>query len=154
MTVYRIDRAIRSDPTESFSGKGGLFVAHRWNQLGTRIVYAASSLPLAALEILVNLPAPRDFPPHIYFRAEIPDHLIGNLTELPTNWSNFPGPPACQHLGSEWVANACTPALRVPSAILPPSEPGNVLLNPLHPEFDATWIQGPHPFTFDHRLHA
>ncbi len=152
MTIYRIDRATRSDPTESFSGQGGLFVAHRWNELGTRIVYAASSLPLACLEILVNLPTPRTLPPLVYFRAEVPDRLVEDTPKLPADWSSFPPTPATQRLGSQWITGARTPALRVPSALLPTNEPGNILLNPSHPTFDLSWVGGPWPLPFDTRL--
>src|ERR1039457_6697686 len=39
----------------AFTGAGGLYVASRWNHLGTAMVYTATSPALAALEFFVNL---------------------------------------------------------------------------------------------------
>lgn len=152
MTVYRIDQPHRSIREEAFSGKGGLHAAGRWNELGTLIVYTASSLALACLETLVHLPRPRALSPRIYYRAEIPDHLVETLPDLPRHWSTYPANPTCQRLGTEWIHARHSPAAQVPSALLPANEPGNILLNPRHKKFDPDWIQGPFPFDYDSRL--
>ena len=53
--AWRIDKAKRS-AASSFSGDGARLVAGRWNSKGRVVVYAASSLSLAALEKFVQNP--------------------------------------------------------------------------------------------------
>ena len=52
--------------------------------------------------------------------------------------------------GSAWLRRGSTAVLVVPSAIVPPE--CNVLLNPLHPDFDKIRIGRAHPFAFDPRM--
>lgn len=53
LTAWRIVQAHRI--TSAFEGEGARRYGGRWNHKGISIVYAAGSLSLAALELLVHL---------------------------------------------------------------------------------------------------
>jgi RES domain-containing protein len=150
MRVFRLGlaRFLRTRK-EAFSGKGGVVSSGRWHTAGHPIVYAAQSLSLAALEILVHLKQTRDVEPFLSYTADIPDNFILKPQPYPTRWKSRID--VSRAFGDAWLAAKVAPALRVPT-ILAPGE-WNVLLNPLHPQFSLGWIQaGPERFAFDARL--
>lgn len=135
-----------------WSGDGGLHADGRWHTIGHRIIYTASSLALAQLEVLVHVP--RDSLPDLsYAVADIPDEVavaFVELDDLPADWIRFaPYPPQTQKLGTEWLASGKTAVLRVPSAVSP--EYG-YLLNPGHPDFQRIRLGKVEPFRMDKRL--
>ena len=116
-------------------------------------MYCAGSLALACLEVFVHLD-PDDLPDDLVsIRVEIPGSLAVediDPTKLPKSWRKVPGPPALRRLGSEWVAEGRSVALRVPSAVIPDEH--NVLLNPRHPDMAKVVFGLPRRFTFDPRM--
>lgn len=48
----------------------------RWNSPGTAVLYTASSLSLACLEILVHIRSPNNFPSYSYSQLAIPEDQI------------------------------------------------------------------------------
>lgn len=150
MIVWRLTS--HAAVARAFSGEGAALGQGRWNQLGTRVVYAADSLALAVLEILVHFH--RDAPPLRYFsfRVVVPDDAIEILPdeELPPDWNAVPASESTRELGSAWAASSRSLALVVPSTIVPSGR--CVLVNPRHPRFPDLQIDAPEPFRFDHRL--
>jgi len=73
-------------------------------------------------------------------------------SDLPRNWRRHPVPPALQRLGNDWLAQAQTVVLRLPSALVPTES--NLLLNPLHRDFRDIRIIRRIRFAFDERLVA
>jgi RES domain-containing protein len=55
-----------------------------------------------------------------------------------------------QKIGDEWVTNATSAVLRVPSTLVPGEF--NFLLNPRHADFPKLQFSGPIPFHLDPRL--
>ena len=137
----------------AFDGEGARLAGGRWNRRGTRMVYTAGSLSLAALEILVHAEAsllPSDL---VAIPADIPSSVaIEPLAEdlLPPDWRRNPAPEALAVLGTDWIAAARTPVLAVPSAIVP--RESNYLLNPAHPDFAKIKRGTAEPFSLDPRL--
>jgi RES domain-containing protein len=92
MRFWRICR--RRYAAEAATGEGARLVGGRWNSRGVRVVYASTSLALAAVETFVNLEPnllPRDL---VSIEGDIPDELeIGRLDtkELPTRWCGKQG---------------------------------------------------------------
>jgi RES domain-containing protein len=117
------------------------------------VAYAASSLSLAVLELLVHVD-PADSPDDlIAIRFELPDDVaVSHLppAELPKDWRHDVGIAALRSLGARWVQTRQTAVLIVPSVIVPAE--ANVLVNPRHP--DAARIRAVHqePFPLDPRL--
>ena len=135
----------------AFTGVGGLYVASRWNHLGTPMGYTATSRALAALEFFVTLdlnPAPDDL---LMAQASVPNELVETLDEslLRSGWRELDSLP-CRDLGSNWVKAARSAALQVPSVAV--DGDWNVLLNPAHSDFNQVTIAKPKPFHFDARM--
>jgi RES domain-containing protein len=117
------------------------------------MVYCASSLSLAALELLVHLDvadAPTDY---VSIRADLPEHVQveeRDVASLPRDWRSYPAPLSLQDIGDEWVTSGRTVALMVPSVVTPIET--NILLNPAHPDLSKLTRGTPQAYQFDPRL--
>lgn len=148
MEVWRLCKQKYQD--SAFSGEGGFYASGRWHPQGFSIVYTASSLALATLEIFVHLES--DKIPLVAIRAIIPDHVAilevdPNL--LPSNWQEVSAYPVLQQIGKAWLQNEQTPILKVPSAIVPVEF--NYLLNPRHRDLRFI-LEPPFLFKFEQRM--
>lgn len=116
------------------------------------MVYASTSLALAAVETFVNLEPnvqPKDL---VSIEGEIPEGLeIGRLDSktLPSGWHKRRD-ESLRRFGDEWIRAQQTVALLVPSAAIPGE--WNVLLNPAHAHFQRVSFGEPVPFNFDARM--
>ena len=151
MLVWRITRAAH----QALDGEGARLNGGRWNSEGVAVVYASSTLSLAALEYLAHVD-PEDVPGDLVaMGVEVPDDLPDErirASDLPPDWNRVPDHPACVDRGDAWARAARTPLLRVPSAIVPEEE--SVLLNPRHPDAARVGVDLTRPFAFDPRLLA
>lgn len=130
--------------------------AARWNPVGCAMVYAATSLALAALETFVHLEPleePRDL---VSIAAEVPidpEALLSAqramLEALPPDWqdrdSNF-----TQAIGAFWIESNTSLFLPVPSVVI--EKEWNILLNPAHPLMAQVKLEQAEPFHFDKRM--
>lgn len=150
ITAWRIVKSTRAH--EAFSGEGTRRFGGRWNHRGTSVVYAAGSLSLAALEILVHLQSPQLMLSYVQIPMEFDGQLCLNLHlgRLPGDWTDNPSPASTKDIGTEWVDSRDSVVLAVPSAIVP--DETLFLLNPQRPEFGAVRIGSPSSFRFDPRL--
>lgn len=142
----------KRDPGVAFDGEGARVYGGRWNRPGTRLVYAAEHLSLAALELFVQLD-PEDQPRSLFrFRVELPDDALELLPRerLPASWRDYPAPDETAVLGTDWARRGEGLALVVPSVVIP--EEKNVLLNPAHPRFGELKVEAGEPFSFDSRM--
>jgi len=150
MRFWRICR--RRYAADAATGEGARLVGGRWNSRGVRVVYASSSLALAAVETFVNLEPnlqPRDF---VFIEGEIANEIeIGrlDLRALPADWYETRD-ESLRRFGDEWIRAGQTAALLVPSAAI--RGEWNVLLNPAHPDFSKIRFQEPQQFEFDARM--
>lgn len=134
------------------TGQGASGTGGRWNPVGTPMVYCASTLSLATLEVLVHV---KDraaiLPAFSVIAVDVRDEAITALdqNQLPTDWRR--NEPACVALARAWVNTNGSVGLLVPSAVTVGEE--NIILNPLHHDFAAmaTW-SGHAPASFDPRL--
>lgn len=154
MRFYRIARADRHGTAlAAFSGEGAAKFPGRWNHKGVRAVYCSDTLAGACLETLVHIrPSPRVFPPSVYYWIEVRDSRleIPAVSSLPRNWNQAVVPVETRDFGSAFLRTRRAFGLVVPTAILPIGL--NVVLNPVHPDFDLGAVSGPHPFFYDPRL--
>ena len=117
------------------------------------VIYTATSLSLAALEVLVHFDHDLIPGPFVAFAVEIPTTVrLRRLTarQLPPNWRALPAPDETKDVGRRWLKSRKTVGLVVPSALIPQEQ--NVLLDPTHPDFAKLRIRAPAPFAFDPRL--
>src|SRR5271155_2132666 len=150
MKIWRICRERYA--AEAFSGEGARRFGGRWNSRGVPMVYASTSLALAAIEMFVHLEpnqAPGDL---VSIVAELPQGepaLKWDRTALPAKWWSDELAPM-KELGDVWIRNKQSLAVLAPS--VPIRLEWNVLLNPTHPRIGGVRIDAPQPFAFDSRM--
>src|ERR1039457_4372084 len=137
VSAWRITK--RKHARSAFTGEGARLYGGRWNSPGTAIIYTAESQSLAVLEILVHLDSPELLKKYALFRVGIDESYIVDIDAA-----------ILQKIGDEWVTNATSAVLRVPSTLVPGEF--NFLLNPRHADFPKLQFSGPIPFHLDPRL--
>ena len=154
MRIWRLCREPYA--AEAFSGEGARRFAGRWNSRGVPMVYASTSLALAAIELFVHLEpgqAPGDL---VYISAILPEGEPARTlqpADLPPAWWTddvAAGAATTRDLGDAWISSRSSLALLVPS--VPIRAEWNVLLNPLHPRMGELQIDPQQPFVFDARM--
>ena len=150
MRFWRICRRVYA--AEAARGEGARLYGGRWNRRGVRVVYASTSLALAAVETFVHLEPnlrPADL---VSIESEIPDAVkTGRLDPrtLPARWHET-SDQSLRRFGDEWIRGGQSAALLVPSAAI--RGEWNVLLNPSHPDFARIRFRAPERFSFDVRM--
>ena len=151
LTVFRICKT--KLVSTAFDGEGSRLYGGRWNSPGQRIIYTASTLSLATLEMLVHLDDEQLLENYSYIPVSFEEVLIETverLQSLPNKWNSSPPPFETQTIGDAWVRESLSVVLRVPSAIIPTE--ANYLINPLHADFEKISIGKIVSFKFDYRL--
>jgi len=120
-------------------GIGGLHSDGRWHTKGVPVLYASEHPALSLLEIMAHLVLELDAIPSTLklCRLELDDSLAFHDPSLPVGWQA--NETMSRKVGTEWLAGASTPLMRVPSAILPHSY--NVIINPAHPDMSGRIAQ-------------
>lgn len=152
VTTYRIFKT--KFAATWFDGEGAFRFGGRWNSRGTKILYTAGSLSLAALEMLVHLNDEEILLSYSFAAAEFDESLIlsvENFRSLPENWSDSPAPLEIQRIGDDWAREQASVVLQVPTSVLPIEF--NYLINVGHPEFSKIRLGEPQIFAFDERLY-
>ena len=141
---------------ERLDGGYGLENEGRWNSLGRRVTYGATSPSLCVLEKLVNVNRLRSMPDDlIMVQIEAPD--VGppeevHLNELPPDWHR--DLDLTRSIGDRWHDARSSLALIVPSAVMAMEgiSDRNVVLNHEHPAASQLRILRLEPFRLDERL--
>ena len=136
-----------------FTGESAALYPGRWNSDGVKMVYAAGSLSLSALELFVNLQNDGMGISLVYFKVDIPGKI--KIVEvgaggLPRDWRRCPAPESTQSFGSNWADRKDSLILKVPTVVIPTEH--DYLINPLHPDLSSLKISNPVPFSFDPRI--
>jgi RES domain-containing protein len=149
LSAWRIVRKKRL--ATAMTGQGASLYPGRWNGLGVPVVYAARSISLAILELLVHMESAPTTPEYRLLELEFEESLVTavDVRRLPRNWRRDPAPRQLQTVGNRWVRRGQSAVLQVPSAIT--GEP-NYLLNPAHPDFGKISVGRPTVFKLDARL--
>lgn len=150
ITAWRIVDAAYAD--DIFSGEGARLFGGRWNEIGHRVVYTASGVSLATLELIVSTPRAQLLSEFVIISCSFPEVLVEEIDEkhLPANWRDYPQPPELQKLGTAWLVSGSSAVLSVPSAVTP--EERNYLINPEHEHFRSVDVGSSRPFQIDLRL--
>ncbi|HVG25569.1 MAG TPA: RES family NAD+ phosphorylase [Thermoanaerobaculia bacterium] len=137
---------------DAFSGEGARIHGGRWNSRGNRMVYTASTVSLATLELLVHLPLSEWVRSFAVVHCWFPEALVEELDRkrLPRDWHAYPPPARLQQLGNEWLQSRASAVLAVPSAVI--HEELNYLLNPEHPDSASIDVGEARAFRLDPRL--
>jgi RES domain-containing protein len=151
MRVWHLCEA--AEVTCALEGEKALRSGGRWNLPGVPLIYAAGTVSLCALELLVHL---ADDQPRTGFAAipiDVPESLEIESVQperLHPRWRSTPSPKEVLAFGTAWARSNRSPILRVPSAVIPLE--CNFVLNPRHPDFARMKGSAPMPFNFDPRL--
>jgi RES domain-containing protein len=150
MRIWRLCRSPFA--VEAFTGEGARRFGGRWNSRGVPMVYASTSLALAAIELFVHLEANQQPADLVSTAAILPEGEPALRLEpdnLPPNWwtDDF---DSARAIGDSWILAKSSLALQVPSAAL--RMEWNVLVNPLHPRISELKVDPSQPFNFDARM--
>ena len=148
MKAYRI-----GDPAKAFpimDAAGSRLYPGRWNDAGTPVIYASEHYSTAMLEKLVH--ASGRLPPNQhYVELEFPRGISTEEVqgEQLLGWDDEE-PDRAQAFGAQWVRERRTLLLLVPSFVARMER--NVVINPLHPEFERIHVSAAAPVWWDDRL--
>jgi RES domain-containing protein len=148
---YRLTKTLYA--SEAWTGNGAKQYGGRWNHKGHPTIYVATSVSLAALEVLVHVSNESILDEYTLISIEIPDDEVSYITAdfLPADWRQDPAPVSTMDLGTGWLQSRESPALIIPSSIIPMEN--NAILNPEHQDFhDFLSSVKVLPFNFDTRL--
>ncbi len=145
--AWRIYKAKHA--STALTGEGARLYGGRWNSRGISVIYAAESLALACLEMLVH---ERRLRSYRYRALDFDGTLMTqvSMTSLPPSWAASRPPAGNLRIGDEWIAGAVSAVLRVPSALVPGEY--NYLLNPAHPDFAQIRFDDEQMLKLDPRL--
>jgi RES domain-containing protein len=125
----------------------------RWNSRGNFIIYTAQSRALACLENLVHRSGEGNNALFKVMVIEVPDSIKVDVVDIKTlkkDWYAIANYAYCQSIGNQWVIDAKTAVMKIPSAVI--KQEYNYLLNPNHPDFKKIKLSGTEPFNFDERF--
>ena len=133
-TAWRI--AKQTHHSTGLSDEGARLYGGRWNPVGIPVIYAAESLSLATLEIIVHL----ENELLLYNRfVKIPLTFESSLVftlprkKLPQDWDSLPPSESTQKMGQKWIEQVKCAILKIPSTVI--REEHNFLINPAHPDY-------------------
>jgi len=150
MRIWRICRAPYA--AEAFGGEGARRFGGRWNSRGVPMVYASTSLALAAMELFVHLEPNQQPNDLVAIAAQLPEGEPAERLHpgaLPPRWWSDDFEPL-RAIGDRWIGEKRSLALLVPSVPIRPE--WNVLVNPLHPRAGEIRVELSEPFVFDARI--
>jgi len=82
--------------------------------------------------------------------VSIDEQLIEIAKHLPEDWRQLPAPPSTREFATQWVRQARSTVLQVPSIVV--DGEFNYVLNPRHADFRQLKIGAPASFSFGPRL--
>jgi len=137
-------------------GEGARRVGGRWNSPGVAAVYMATSLSLAALEVLANLGSVRKLDDYVFVVAEFSKDLVYDYASasLPFDADSR---QFMHRIGDRWLGDPANGSMRVHSAVLPKSlgaapKERIYVFNPILVRTNKVLLRSKLPFRFDRRL--
>lgn len=134
--LWRISKHTVQYHASDLSGGGAKRTGGRWNSQGTAVVYAASTIALATLEMRVHLGDNIAIRNAFLVRIHVPAAVwklreVIAANDLDVTWLVEPPGSTTIGFGDAWLRKMSAPLLMIPSVIVP--EEFNVLINPGHP---------------------
>lgn len=117
------------------------------------MIYTAQSRALTCLENVVHRNSKGLQKNFRVLQIFVPDDIVLQeikVADLVPHWKKFDKMPYTQSLGDQWIREAKSAILKVPSAIV--SGDSNYLLNPGHKDYRKIKLKRTEPFEFDDRI--
>jgi RES domain-containing protein len=149
MEVFRI---AKTKYIEDISGAGSKMYGARWNRVGVAALYTSEARSLALLELIVHFESKNSLKiDHSYISLVIDDDKIVNLDKslLPTDELEI-NDNRLWKITDYYFFEKKVLALRVPSVLIP--EESNIILNPLHVDFNQVLVKNIEPINLDERF--
>ena len=137
----------------AFDGEGSRLYGGRWTSPGVPVVYTSATASLAVLEVFANAQRRAELLSHFQLLSCTFDESFVTSIDplnLPPHWRQSPAPAELQQIGDEWLRDAASLVLEVPSSII--EHERNYLINPLHGDLKRLKRSAPEPFVIDLRL--
>lgn len=148
MIVYRI---CLPEFATDLSGTGAKLYGGRWNSKGVAALYTSVFRSLAALEMTVHQNATLSSKIYTLLEIETGQGILRDLTNhMPSTWKKYPAEPTLQTFGDNNLSKPDSLGFIVKSVQM--HEEFNIILNPLHPDFQHLKIQSKREFVFDPRI--
>jgi RES domain-containing protein len=153
--IWRIAKHTAQFRADDLDGGGAKLTGGRWNSKGRAVVYASSTIALATLETLAHLGDTIAIRNIFLVRIDVPASVwksreLVEAGDLDITWIAEPPGLTTIAFGDNWLAQARSPILLVPSVIVP--EEYNVLINPAHPDSKKLTAMVTRQFVYDPRL--
>lgn len=154
--LWRIAKETPKYRADDMTGAGAATTGNRWNEIGTPVVYCATSVSLASLELLAHLGELWNLRNYFLLKISVPRnawrfrHKV-DISKLPT-WNAVPSGITSMSFGTKWANAKASLLLEVPSVIIP--EEKNILINPLHHDAKKVRVEIVRQFQFDPRMDA
>lgn len=148
MKLYRITA---TKYAQDHSGQGAYLYGGRWNSKGEHAVYAAQTVSLAMLEVLVHISEPPQRPYQLV-TYEIDPDLIAHAADyyrLPSRL-DMQTLAITQSIGDNFLNDHGQPILAVPTTMH--DFENNYVINPNHKLSDQIAVVDLSSFTFDERF--
>lgn len=153
--LWRITKATKNSTADDLSGRGAARVGGRWNSKGCHVVYAASSIALACLEMLVHAGDNIAVRNQFLVRIDVPEGVweqrqVRLPSDLDPTWLAEPPAASSVAVGDQWLTSIASALLAVPPVVIP--EEFNLLINPAHPDAQLITATVVRQFIYDPRL--
>lgn len=148
MQIYRIGDGRHP----LWDGTGAAMLGGRWNSPGAPAIYGSLSFACSMLEILVHANIGRIPTTHGFVVAEVPGSVPverHDAQTLPLGWDGD-DPSIARRFGDQWLAEAKTAVLVVPSVVA--RLECNAVVNPRHPAARLLIVSPSQPVIWDQRL--
>lgn len=135
---------------DPLDGQGAALYPGRWNRAGLPVLYTSQTPELAMLELLTRV-TPATFGVRMAVEIALPEGAgIEDATPKVLEMLLHGQDDDLKEVGSSWVLEGRSLALKVPAAVLPVSS--NYLLNPAHPQAKLLKVLRQVPVSLDPRL--
>jgi RES domain-containing protein len=135
VSLWRIAADTLLWTAEDVGGKGAAQRGARWNHAGEHVIYASTTIALAAWETRAHFGRGARLPWNRYLvRIEVTDNVWAAREVVahppPVGWDTIPQGLVSRATGSGWLGAGRSALLAVPSVIV--VEKDNVRINPAH----------------------
>lgn len=123
----------------------------RWNSEGNALLYTASNVSLATLEVMTGWVRLNKIIDYSLVTIHLPDVVFETRKKIETMEDGWiQNQLTTRLIGDSWIKKNNEAILEVPSAIVPVDK--NILINLLHSDFKKIKILDIYDYNFDNRL--